>query len=184
MHHLKNQEVKNNGKHGHKIWMTGLTSILKLLKLEFHINQHSNLIPKLILINFLWLVKKDQDFLHIQATMHHLKSQEGKNNGKHGPKTWTTGQTNKQKPLKLEFHTNQPSLNLKTIFHPIMNWLILEMMTSMRPLNKKKNPKTKKMFNKKKMSTLTLKILKMKNQMILKVNKKLAMTMKSKSLKC
>ena len=65
-----------------------------------------------------------------------------------------------------------------------MNWLILEMMTSMRPLNKKKNPKTKKMFNKKKMSTLTLKILKMKNQMILKVNKKLAMTMKSKSLKC
>ena len=69
-------------------------------------------------------------------------------------------------------------------FHPIMNWLILEMMTSKKPLNKKKNPKRKKMFNKKKMSTLTLKILKMKNQMILKVNKKLAMTMKSKSLKC
>jgi len=54
----------------------------------------------------------------------------------------------------------------------------------MRPQNRKKNHKMKKMSNKKKMSTLTLKILKMKNQMILKVNKKPAMTMKSKSLKC
>jgi len=121
MHHLKNQEVKNNGKHGPKIWTTGLTNKQKQPKQEFHTDQLFNLILKLILINFLWLVKKDQDFLHIQATMHHSKSQEVKNNGKHGLKTWTTGLTNKPKPLKLEFPTNQPSLNLKMTFHLTMN---------------------------------------------------------------
>ena len=51
----------------------------------------------------------------------------------------------------------------------------------MKLLNKKKNHKMKKMFNNKKTLTLTLKIPKMKIQMIQKVNKKQAMMMKSKS---
>ena len=92
-----------------------------------------------------------------------------------------TGLTNKPKLPKPEFHTNQLSHNLKTTSHLIMNWLILKMRTSMKLLNKKKNHKMKKMFNNKKTLTLTLKILKMKIQMIQKVNKKQAMMMKSKS---
>jgi hypothetical protein len=52
MHPFQNQEVKNNGKHGHKTWTTGLNNKLKLLKQEFHTNQHFNLILKLMLINF------------------------------------------------------------------------------------------------------------------------------------
>ena len=51
----------------------------------------------------------------------------------------------------------------------------------MKLLSKKKNHKMKKMFNNKKTLTLTLKIPKMKIQMIQKVNKKQAMMMKSKS---
>jgi hypothetical protein len=40
---FQNQEVKKNGNHGHKIWTTGLTNKLKLLKPEFHIIQIFNL---------------------------------------------------------------------------------------------------------------------------------------------
>jgi len=120
IHPFQNQEEKKNGNHGHKIWTTGLTNKLKLLKLEFHIIQIFNLTLKLILINSHWLESTVQASLNTQLTMHPFQNQEVKKNGNHGHKTWTTGLTNKPKLLRPEFHTIH-NFNLKTMFHLILN---------------------------------------------------------------
>lgn len=69
MLHLKNQEEKNNGKHGQLISMNGLIKKQKLHKLDFLIIQLFNQNQRLN--DFHLLVQKDQDSHHSQQIINH-----------------------------------------------------------------------------------------------------------------